>query len=328
MNLDRLLRPTSLDEFYGLGKIKRDVESLLKTGDLPHLMFVGPPGCGKTSLALYIASHFLGKKIKINTRVAAENFMVLNASSERGIDVVREVIESFVKQKPIDVPFSFILLDEVDSSTPEFQHALRPTMEAYEDRCKFILCLNRIEGISEPALISRCATFFFKRPNKKDCVDFILKTCEKLGINLKEPKKMAEDIADYYKGDFRHILNDCIEILRGYEEVITEDHLWKIYEMADKTVAERVFNSDNPRETFFKIYRTEAFDTRKFLEDYYELLEDTSTQVARIFAKVDARLRMYASEVVQINYLFSALEWHDKMKGDTNEVRDKPQRYF
>lgn len=308
MNLDIQFRPRTFDEFRGNERIVRDIKALLKVGDIPHLMFVGPPGVGKTTMALLIAREVLGRPIHINTRDGDPDFKELNASSERGIDVVRDTIEGYARVKPLEgTPYRFILLDEIDSSTKEFQHALRPVIEKNEDRCKFILCLNRIQGIKEPALISRCATFFYERPSVKVTTELILDISNKIGVEF-EDKNYAYDIAEYYNGDLRHILNDCLEALRGYDEVITKEHLWKIYEQNGKTVAERVYKSKNPKEEFFTIYRKEAFDVRQFLEEYYQLLGDEAIPYSKEISKIDARIRDYCNIPIQMGYFFSLFE--------------------
>lgn len=307
MNLDSKYRPITTKDFVGNEKIVIDINNLLKVGDMPHLMFVGPPGSGKTTMALIIAREYFGKPIGIRNGGGVEDYMTLNASDERGIDTIREIVSLFAKSRSESGLKRIIFLDEADSLTIEAQHALRAIVEKYEDRCMFIFSLNHIEGIKEPALISRCAKFFFKRPNVLQCMELVRKVANEENIIFKE-EEMMYDIADYYKGDLRHILNDCLEALRGVEGKITYEHLYKIYEQSGYGVAERVYKSTDPRKTFFDIYRTEAFDTRKFLEDYYELLDNKSLEVSRAFAEVDARLRMYCSEVVQINYLFSLLE--------------------
>lgn len=306
MNLDNKYRPRKFEDFVGNENIVRDIQALLKVGDMPHLMFFGPPGSGKTTMALLIAREYFGKPINLNTE-GVEDYMTLNASDERGIDTIREKIKLWAKARSESGKKRIIFMDEADSLTPDAQHALRAIVEKNEDRCMFIFSLNHIEKIKEPALISRCAKFFFKRPNTEQTAILIRKICEKEGIKLGYPG-MGDIIAEYYKGDLRHVLNDCLEALRGYDEIITKEILYKIYEQSDKSVAERVFNSKNPRKTFFEIYKTEAFDVRNFLEDYYDLLDDKSLKVSRAFAKIDARLRMNCSEVVQINFLFSLLE--------------------
>ena len=256
----------------------------------------GDEGTGKTTMALLIAREVLGRPIHINTRDGDPDFKELNASSERGIDVVRDIIEEYARVKPLEgTPYRFILLDEIDSSTKEFQHALRPVIEKNEDRCKFILCLNRIQGIKEPALISRCATFFFEKPNTEVTAKLLLEIAKKEKIKFAY-KECAYDIAEYYNGDLRHILNDCLEILKGYDEVITKKHLWKVYEQNGKTVAERVYKSGNPKEEFFKIYRKEAFDVRQFLEEYYQLLGDAAIPYSKEISEIDARIRNYCKQ--------------------------------
>jgi len=315
INLDIKYRPRNFSEFKGNEKIVKDIKALLRVGDIPHLMFVGPPGVGKTTLALLIARGVLGRPIHINTRDGDPDFKELNASSERGIDVVREIIEEYARVKPLEgTPYRFILLDEIDSSTKEFQHALRPVIEKNEDRCKFILCLNRIQGIKEPALISRCATFFFQKPDTNVTAKLLLDIAEKEGVKF-EDNKLAYDVAKYYKGDLRHILNDCLETLRGYDEVITRKHLWKVYEKNGKTVAERVYESENPKEEFFTIYRKEAFDVREFLEEYFKLLGDKAIPYSKEISKIDARIRNYCNVSIQMSYFFSLFE---NQKGEKN----------
>ena len=325
MNLDIKYRPRSFEEFVGNEKIVRDIKALLEVGDLPHLMFVGPAGVGKTTMALLIAREVLGRPIHIRTRDSDPDFKELNASSQRGIDAVRNIIEDYARVKPQEgTPCRFILLDEIDSSTKEFQHALRPVIEKNEDRCKFILCLNRIQGIKEPALISRCATFFFKRPDIEQTAELFLKISEAEGVQLEDPN-MAYNIAAYYNGDLRHMLNDCLEALRGYEEDITEDHLWKIYEENGKSVAERVYKTEHREAEFFKIYKEEAFDVRKFLEEYFILLGDEALPHAREISIIDSRIRDYCSIPIQMSYFFSLFE---KKEGEKHGIGTEFKRPF
>jgi len=308
MNLDRKYRPKTFEEFVGNEKLVRKIKALLKVGEMPHLMFVGPPGSGKTTMALLVAKNYLGRPININTREGDKDFYKLNASDERGIDTITKDIQLRAQTKS-ETPNKkrIIFLDEADSLTKDAQHALRAIVEDNEHRCLFIFSLNHIEGIKEPALISRCATFFFKRPTKEQSSELFLDICEKEGVVL-ESIEMALDIAEYYKGDLRHMLNDCLEASKGYENPVTVEDLYEIYEQTGKSVAERVYKSPNPRKTFFDIYRKEAFDTRQFLEEYYELLGEKAIPYSKAFAKIDARLRMYCSDVIQINYLFTMLE--------------------
>jgi len=181
-------------------------------------------------------------------------------------------------------------------------------MEEHDDKCKFILCLNRIQGIKEPALISRCAMFRFKIPDLVKTAEWIKKIAKAEKIIFENENLMVADITIHYGGDLRRILNDCLQILIGYKMPITKEDLHKIYDQAAKSVAERVYESKDPRKTFFEIYKTEAFDTRVFLEEYFFLMGEKGYKYAKEFAKIDNRLRGKASVVVQINYLFTMLE--------------------
>jgi len=322
MNLDIDFRPKTFEEFIGNKNVVKDIQTLLKVGDMPHIMLVGPPGCGKTTLELLIASYYLGKQVSIGTSTGIADFLVINASDERGIDTVRDVMAEFARTRSETVINGIrlkrvVAVREADSLTKEAQHALRDIIERYEDRCEFIFTLNHIEGIKEPALISRCYVGFLKRPNTQECAEFFANCARKIGVFL-QTKEMVIKIAEFYKGDLRHMLTDCLEVLRGLDKtheengkmyhITTKEDLWKIYQSSNKSVAQRIFESQNHRETFFEILKTESFDLREFLEEYYDLLGNKSLPVSKAFAKVDSRLRDKCSEVVQMNFLFSLLE--------------------
>ena len=118
-------RPKSFKEIKGQDKIVSRVEAFVKQQNMPHLLFAGPAGVGKTTLALVVAKVLFKDDWQ-------SNFLELNASDERGIDVVRNKIKDFARTKAIsNVPFKVIYLDECDSLTKEAQQALRRTMENY-----------------------------------------------------------------------------------------------------------------------------------------------------------------------------------------------------
>jgi len=121
---------------------------------MPHLMFAGAAGTGKTSAAIALAHELYGENWQ-------NNFTELNASDERGIDVVRNKIKNFARTAPIDAPFKIIFLDEADSLTPDAQSALRRTMESFSMSCRFILSCNYSSKIIEP-IQSRCAVYRFR----------------------------------------------------------------------------------------------------------------------------------------------------------------------
>ncbi len=148
-------RPRTFDDVKGQDQIVQKVRAFVSQRNMPHLLFTGPAGTGKTSLSLVIARELFGEHWR-------ENFLELNASDERGIDVVRTKVKDFARTRAIgDAPFKVIYMDECDALTKEAQQALRRTMENYTSTCRFILSANFSSKIIDP-IQSRCAIFRFQ----------------------------------------------------------------------------------------------------------------------------------------------------------------------
>jgi len=148
-------RPKTFDEVRGQDVIVSKIRAFVQQKNIPHLLFAGPAGVGKSTLAVVIAHTLFGDSWK-------DNFVEFNASDERGIDVIRNKVKDFARTKAIgNVPFKIIFLDECDALTKEAQQALRRTMEKYSNSCRFILAANYSSKIIDP-IQSRCAVFRFK----------------------------------------------------------------------------------------------------------------------------------------------------------------------
>ncbi len=210
-------RPKTLEEVIGQIEIVKSLKAFVKKKNMPNLLFAGPPGVGKTTAMLAFAYDLFGKEIQ-------GNILSLNASDERGIDVVRGVIKDFARTIALrDVPFKLIFLDEADALTAEAQHALRRTMETNASVTRFILSSNYSSKIIEP-IQSRCAIFRFLPLNEKD----VRKMLEHVAKS--EELKIDEDgyKAIYYisEGDMRRALT----ILQGsalHSKHITSDLIHK-----------------------------------------------------------------------------------------------------
>jgi replication factor C small subunit len=195
-------RPSKFFEVVGQDDIVKKVKSLTDSLNIPHLLFAGPAGTGKSTLAFIVVKELFGKNWR-------ENYLELNASDERGINVVREKVKNFARTKSLgNVPFKIIFLDEADALTPEAQQALRRTMENYSTTCRFILSCNYSSKIIDP-IQSRCAIFRFKLLEKKDIEKVIRKIEE--GERLQIGPESIEMLYEGSEGDCRR----CINILQS-----------------------------------------------------------------------------------------------------------------
>src|SRR3972149_4757337 len=195
-------RPDKFIDVVGQADIIKKVQALTNAMNIPHLLFAGPAGTGKSTLALITVKELFGEDWH-------ENYLELNASDERGINIIREKVKSFARTKSFGkVPFKIIFLDEADALTPEAQQALRRTMENYSQTCRFILSCNYSSKIIDP-IQSRCAIFRFKLLEKKDIEKIIRKIEE--GEKLKISPDALELIYEGSEGDCRR----CINILQA-----------------------------------------------------------------------------------------------------------------
>ena len=242
-------RPQDFDEFKGQKEILKRVKAFVKQKNMPHLLFAGPAGVGKSSLALLITK-------KLFKEVWRQNFLELNASDERGIDVIRNKVKDFARTRSIgDVPFKIIFLDECDALTKEAQQALRRTMENYTQTTRFILSANYSSKIIDP-IQSRCTVFRFKPLEKKDVFEIIERISKQEHLRINEKAKTA--LYEVSGGDCRraeNILQSCAAL----EPAITEDAVFSIASVAKpKEIRDALMLAINNR---FKEARDKLLDT-------------------------------------------------------------------
>lgn len=208
-------RPKKFEELVGQDDIVKKVRNLVKSLNIPHMLFAGPAGTGKSTLALIVVKELFG----IHWR---ENYLELNASDERGIDVIRQKVKDFARTKAIgDVPFKVIFLDEADALTKEAQQALRRTMENFTSTCRFVMSCNYSSKIIDP-IQSRCVIFRFKLLEKKDIEKRVKVIIEKEKLQIDE--KTIETLYEVSEGDFRRVIN-LLQACSSISPIITQELL-------------------------------------------------------------------------------------------------------
>ncbi len=210
-------RPKTLDEIMGRDYIVMRLKSYVQNRSMPHLLFAGPAGVGKTTSALCLARELFGEYWH-------QNFQETNASDERGINVVRNKIKNFARTKAIGGDFKIIFLDEADALTSDAQNALRRTMELFARTCRFILSCNYSSKIIEP-IQSRCAVFRFGPLSEEAILKMIEKMSENENLKLTETGKKA--IIYVSEGDMRKAIN-TLQAAAFLEKDIDEELIYQI----------------------------------------------------------------------------------------------------
>ena len=192
-------RPRRLDEVVGQEETVAELRAYLRAGEIPHLMFVGPPATGKTTLAYVLARELNGEGWEAD-------FLELNASNDRGIETIRGRLLTFLRARPWG-RFRILLLDEAEGLTGEAQQALRRPLEtAAAGRCRFIFTANDVWGFQQwhPALQSRCRTFRFHPLEAEAMLTRLRQIAQAEGLPLDE--RVLRAAAVTAKGDLRQAM--------------------------------------------------------------------------------------------------------------------------
>ncbi|XP_063923370.1 replication factor C subunit 2 [Zophobas morio] len=227
-------RPQTFQEIVGNEDTTKRLSVIAKQGNLPNVIIAGPPGVGKTTTILCLARILLGPSFK-------EAVLELNASNDRGIDVVRNKIKMFAQQK-VTLPagrHKIIILDEVDSMTEGAQQALRRTMEIYSNTTRFALACNYSEKVIE-AIQSRCAILRYSRLTDAQILARTLQVCQKENVEYVEDG--LEAIVFTAQGDMRQALNNLQSTYNGFG-IINAANVFKVCDEPHPMLIKDMLNS-------------------------------------------------------------------------------------
>jgi len=300
-------RPEKLSEIVDQTEIIGSLEALIKNpADMPHLLFSGSAGVGKTTAALCLARQVLGEYVKDYT-------LELNASDERGIGMVREKVKKFTRFAGMaDAPFKLIILDEADEMTNDAQTALRRIIEDTAKFCRFILIANNISKIIDP-LQSRCATFKFTSIPEEDVIARLTEIAKK--EKVKADKKGLKEIYDYSEGDLRHAIN-LLQATASLGEISQENvkasaGLTKTSDVdivLKMALDGKITDAREKMIELIKVYGMSESDFLKYLNSsVFKSKHEHLSKILEVIAKYDYRILVGANPEIQLSALLAEL---------------------
>ncbi len=296
-------RPSFIKDVVNHEEIKTHLSSFVETRQMPHLLFCGKPGTGKTTAALCLANELFGEYMD-------QNLLELNASDTRGIDVIRNQVKEFARTKSMgDFPFKILVLDEADNLTSDAQQALRRTMEKYTRTCRFILIGNYSSKIIEP-IQSRCAIFRFMPLLDEDIESYLNMISEKEKVKL-EPKGLKV-ILHFVEGDLRRAIN-IMQAAATAGKTVSEESVLRVIGLASPEEVKNLIltalkgNFMDARKrlrTLLNDYGIAGIDLirqiHKELLELEEINDISKVKIAEICGEVDFRLTEGANDEIQL----------------------------
>jgi len=301
-------RPQKISELVNQKEIMGSINSMLKNqSELPHLLFSGSAGVGKTTAALCVSREILGEHWKDYT-------LELNASDERGINMVRERVKKFSRFAGLDtkIPFKVIILDEADEMTTDAQTALRRIIEDTAKICRFILIANNLSKIIEP-IQSRCVVFKFVKISTKEILSQ-LKSISKRE-KIKADEKGLCTISDYADGDLRHAIN--ILQAAASSGSVTESTVKSVVGLTKtKDVTDvlklaldgKITDGRDKMIELIKVYGMSESDFLKYItRAVFSSKSNNLEEMLEIIAKYDYRVLVGANPEIQLSALLAEL---------------------
>ncbi|KAJ6619862.1 P-loop containing nucleoside triphosphate hydrolase protein [Mycena sp. CBHHK59/15] len=303
-------RPVTLDDVVSHKDITNTIEKFIEKNRLPHLLFYGPPGTGKTSTILAVARRIYGSEYR-------KQILELNASDDRGIDVVREQIKQFAETRTLfSKGYKLIVLDEADMMTQQAQAALRRVIEQYTKNVRFCIICNYVNKIA-PAIQSRCTRFRFSPLPMAEVEKRLDSVIEAEHVKLTPDGKAA--LLKLSKGDMRRALN-VMQACHAAYDLTGETEIYNCTGNPHPADIETIVNSMLSDEfttsyTMITAMKTErGLALQDLLTGAFEYIEGLELKPhARVYlldylATTEHRLSTGASEKIQLTALLGAFK--------------------
>jgi len=279
-------RPLHMEDVVGNTDTVSRLRVISKEGNVPNLLLAGPPGTGKTTSMLCLARDLLGE----NFQAAV---LELNASDDRGLDVVREKIKLFAQTKvtlPLHSQHKIVILDEADSMTPQAQQALRRTMELYSSTTRFAFACNTSHKIIEP-IQSRCAVIRFSKLTNAEILSRLMYVIEKENVAYSEDG--LEAVLYMAEGDMRNAIN-CLQATCAGFGLVSADHVFKVCDQPHPVLVEGILSACVVKRNLDEAHR----ELCRLMSRGYAPSDVIST-----FFKVAQNPQMFATEETQLSVL-------------------------
>ena len=296
-------RPQKLEDVVGQPQVTKYLVEYVKNKNIPHLLFSGPPGCGKTTCAQALARELYGKSWR-------DYYIEMNASDERRLQDIRDKVKKYAETAILGQDFKLIFMDEIDHIDWQAQPALRTIIEKNSDKCRFILSCNYPNKLIDP-LIDRCVAFRFKKIRAKDMQKLIDKVAEEHNITI--TKSASHLLGTLSNGSMRKALNTLQKLALANVTKIDDDVIYDAFCYVDDSFVKNLLNFieagnlNKADEYMDALLNERVYDAKEIIESLRRLIKDSEVlstnykiQALKLLGDFAYRIDMGSSTDVQL----------------------------